>query len=130
MAVDRGHREDGRGWILLHRRPKEGPHPLFRVQCLPAGSRGSSVHASGGGRGRGDWHPGRLSRRIREGVHRPQGRATATESEIVAFCKERLAAFKVPKAVEFVQDLPKSLVGKVLRRELRERELAASRAKA
>src|SRR5438477_421427 len=56
--------------------------------------------------------------------------ATATESEIVAFCKERLAAFKVPKAVEFVQDLPKSLVGKVLRRELRERELAASRTKA
>src|SRR5205823_6267125 len=56
--------------------------------------------------------------------------ATATESEIVAFCKERLAAFKVPKAVEFLQDLPKSLVGKVLRRELRERELAASHAKA
>ena len=41
--------------------------------------------------------------------------------------KERLAAYKVPKAVEFTKDLPKSLVGKVLRRELRERELAKSR---
>lgn len=52
---------------------------------------------------------------------------TATESEVIAFCKERLAAFKVPRAVEFANDLPKSLVGKVLRRELRERELAKSR---
>ncbi|OGS49388.1 MAG: long-chain fatty acid--CoA ligase [Euryarchaeota archaeon RBG_16_68_13] len=49
---------------------------------------------------------------------------TATEEEIIAFCKERLAPFKIPKQVEFVTDLPKSLVGKVLRRELRERELA------
>jgi long-chain acyl-CoA synthetase len=50
--------------------------------------------------------------------------ATATEEEIIGFCKERLAPFKVPKQVEFAKDLPKSLVGKVLRRELRERELA------
>src|SRR5438309_860828 len=56
-----------------------------------------------------------------------KGGMTATEAEIVAFCKERLAAFKVPKAVEFTKDLPKSLVGKVLRRELRERELARPR---
>jgi len=59
-----------------------------------------------------------------------KGGMNATETEIVAFCKERLAAFKVPKAVEFTQDLPKSLVGKVLRRELRERELVKSRAAA
>lgn len=54
--------------------------------------------------------------------------ATATPDEIVAFCKERLAPFKVPKQVEFVKDLPKSLVGKVLRRELREKELAKTSA--
>src|SRR2546426_163347 len=60
---------------------------------------------------------------LKGGVH-------ATEDEIVAFCKERLAAFKVPKAVEFTSDLPKSLVGKVLRRELRERELAKPRVRA
>ena len=55
-----------------------------------------------------------------------KGGMNATEAEIIAFAKERLAAYKVPKAVEFTKDLPKSLVGKVLRRELRERELAKS----
>lgn len=45
-----------------------------------------------------------------------------TEQEIVAFCKERLAPYKVPKIFEFVSDLPKTVVGKVLHRELRERE--------
>jgi len=49
---------------------------------------------------------------------------TATEADIIAFCKERLAPFKVPKAVEFATALPMSLVGKVLRRQLREQELA------
>ncbi|HXW37369.1 MAG TPA: long-chain fatty acid--CoA ligase [Nitrososphaerales archaeon] len=43
-----------------------------------------------------------------------------TEKEIIDFCAERLAKFKVPKKVDFVPDLPKSLVGKVLRRKLRE----------
>ena len=53
---------------------------------------------------------------------------TATAEELIAFCKERLAPFKVPKVVEFTSDLPKSLVGKVLRRELRQRELAKTKA--
>lgn len=48
----------------------------------------------------------------------------ATDEDLIAFCKERLAAFKVPKHVEFRKDLPKSLVGKVLRRTLREGEPA------
>ncbi|MFP4475419.1 MAG: long-chain-fatty-acid--CoA ligase [Desulfatibacillaceae bacterium] len=43
--------------------------------------------------------------------------------EIVEFCKDRLAAYKVPRMVEFREVLPKSLIGKVLRRELREEEL-------
>lgn len=44
---------------------------------------------------------------------------TATGDEIIAFCRERLAAYRVPRLIEFRDDLPKSLVGKVLRRELR-----------
>jgi long-chain acyl-CoA synthetase len=47
---------------------------------------------------------------------------TATEEEILAFCKERLAAYKRPRSVEFIDALPKSTVGKVLRRVLAERE--------
>jgi len=43
---------------------------------------------------------------------------TATEQEIVDFCSEHLAKYKVPRTVEFRTELPKSTVGKVLRREL------------
>jgi long-chain acyl-CoA synthetase len=46
-----------------------------------------------------------------------------TQDEVIAYCRERLAAYKVPKLVEFIDALPKSAVGKILRRELREREL-------
>ena len=43
---------------------------------------------------------------------------TASEQEIIDFCREHLAKYKVPTAVEFRSELPKSTVGKVLRREL------------
>ncbi|GAB4496100.1 MAG: long-chain fatty acid--CoA ligase [Anaerolineales bacterium] len=43
---------------------------------------------------------------------------SATEEEIRAWCKERMAPFKVPSAVEFRSELPKTTVGKILRREL------------
>ena len=43
---------------------------------------------------------------------------TATEAELKAFCKERLAAYKVPTHYEFRSELPKTTVGKILRREL------------
>jgi long-chain acyl-CoA synthetase len=46
---------------------------------------------------------------------------TATEEEIRKFCKEKMAVYKVPTTVEFVDSLPKTMVGKVLRRELREK---------
>ncbi len=51
----------------------------------------------------------------------------ATEEEIIAFCKEKLAAYKIPKKVEFRASLPKSAIGKVLRKVLREEEEAKSR---
>ena len=43
-----------------------------------------------------------------------------TADEVRAFCKDRLAPFKVPREVEFRKELPKTIVGKVLRRALRE----------
>ncbi|MCF8024756.1 MAG: hypothetical protein K9K82_04620, partial [Desulfobacteraceae bacterium] len=44
---------------------------------------------------------------------------SATEEEIIDFCRERLKRFKSPKDVVFLDSLPKSLVGKILRKELR-----------
>lgn len=45
--------------------------------------------------------------------------ATLTESELIDFCRKELTGYKVPKVVRFVEALPKSTVGKILRRELR-----------
>lgn len=46
----------------------------------------------------------------------------ATAEEIIAFCRQNMAAYKAPRLVEFRQDLPKTIVGKVLRRLLAEEE--------
>ena len=55
---------------------------------------------------------------------------TLSEEEVIAYCRERLAAYKAPKIVEIVDDLPKSTVGKVLRRKLKEMELEKTKTKA
>ena len=47
---------------------------------------------------------------------------TATADELIAFCREQLAPFKVPRAIEFRDTLPKTLIGKVLRRQLAEED--------
>jgi long-chain acyl-CoA synthetase len=43
-----------------------------------------------------------------------------TKEDVIAFCKENLTGYKRPRYVEFMEDLPKSNVGKILRRELRD----------
>ena len=50
---------------------------------------------------------------------------SASESDLIEFCKQKLAKYKAPRRVEFVNELPKTLVGKVLRRKLREKETIA-----
>jgi long-chain acyl-CoA synthetase len=52
---------------------------------------------------------------------------TATAEEIIAFCREKLAAYKVPKLIEFRTSLPKSAIGKVLRKILRAEEEAKNK---
>lgn len=42
------------------------------------------------------------------------------KSEIIEFCRDKLARYKIPRQVEFVQELPKSAIGKVLKRVLKE----------
>lgn len=54
----------------------------------------------------------------------PKEGADVTEEDILAFCRENLTPYKVPKQVEFRDELPKTMVGKILRRVLLEEEQA------
>jgi len=54
---------------------------------------------------------------------------TVTEDEIVEFCRERLARYKVPKLIEFRDSLPKTIIGKILRRVLVEEEEKKAKSK-
>ncbi len=58
----------------------------------------------------------------------PKAGEKPTKAEIISFCRQKLAGYKVPRHVEFRESLPKTMVGKVLRRALRAEE--AERAKA
>jgi long-chain acyl-CoA synthetase len=49
---------------------------------------------------------------------------SATAEEIIAYCKDKLATYKLPTEVEFIEELPKTNVGKVLKKDLRAEELA------
>ncbi len=51
--------------------------------------------------------------------------AGVTPEELIAFCRERMAAYKYPRQVEIVDEIPKTVTGKVLRRELRDKEAGA-----
>jgi len=46
-----------------------------------------------------------------------------TAGEVIAYCKDKLAAYKVPRDIEFLPELPKSAIGKILRRELKAKEM-------
>ena len=49
--------------------------------------------------------------------------AVLTEQEVLEYCNANLAKYKIPKIIEFIDELPKSAVGKILRKELRRMEL-------
>ena len=53
-----------------------------------------------------------------------KGGRSAEPDELVAFCKERMAAYKYPREVEIVDELPKTASGKILRREMRDQAVA------
>jgi fatty-acyl-CoA synthase len=47
--------------------------------------------------------------------------AAATESELIEFCRSRLAHYKCPRSIEFVENLPKTGTGKILKKDLRKK---------
>lgn len=54
--------------------------------------------------------------------------ASLTKDELIAHCKKHLTGYKIPKIVEFREELPKTNVGKILRRELRDEAIKAAKA--
>jgi long-chain acyl-CoA synthetase len=62
-------------------------------------------------------------------VLKPECGDQVQAEEIIAWCRERMAAYKYPRIVEFVEELPKTASGKVLKRVLRERDSALSQHK-
>jgi fatty-acyl-CoA synthase len=59
-------------------------------------------------------------------VLRPESRGRVTAEELTGWCREHMAAYKVPRIMDFVESLPKSGSGKIQWRELQEREMAAT----
>jgi long-chain acyl-CoA synthetase len=59
-------------------------------------------------------------------VLKKESEGKVTAEEISKFCKDRIASFKAPKFVEFKSELPKTVVGKVLRRELKQEQPVTS----
>jgi acyl-coenzyme A synthetase/AMP-(fatty) acid ligase len=62
--------------------------------------------------------PGEEAEAIKAVVALAPGRS-ATEEQLISFCKKHIASYKKPRAVDFVDELPKNNYGKILKRELR-----------
>jgi long-chain acyl-CoA synthetase len=54
-------------------------------------------------------------------ILKPESKGKVTEQEMIEFCRTNIAKYKAPRSVVFVDELPKTLVGKVLRRKLRDK---------
>ena len=120
LARDRRHRRDGRARLRAHRRPQEGHDPGVRIQRLSERDRGVVA-----------MHPGVLEcaavgvpdaksgEAVKLFVVRKDAGARPRRA-LLAHCREHLTGYKCPREVEFRDELPKTNVGKILRRELRD----------
>ena len=53
---------------------------------------------------------------------KPEYQGKVTEEDLMTWCKDNISPYKYPRMVEIVPELPKSVIGKILRRELRKEE--------
>ena len=78
------------------------------------------AHDAGRARSRRGRRAGREIRRGGQARHRAQGSGADRRGQVKAHCRENLTGYKQPKYIEFRDSLPKTNVGKILRRELRD----------
>ena len=116
----RRHRLHGPGGLVLRRRPQEGhDHRLAATRCGRGRSRASCTSTRRCARRPSSASPtSTAARRSRRSSACAPARRRR-EADLIAFCKERMAAYKYPRSIEFVDELPKTVTGKILHRELR-----------
>ncbi len=122
LAPHRRHRPRRRRRPLHDRRPPQGAH---QVQGLPGATRragGTAAHPPRRRRRGGDRRARRRGRRDAQGVRGPQARRRGYRpADIQEFVAGEVAHYKQVRIVEFVDEIPKSASGKILRRLLRDR---------
>ena len=120
LVPHRRHRPRRRGRLLLHRRPQEGARHPRRLQRLPARDRGGPLRAPGR-RARPPSSASRtttLGEEVGAAVALKAGASDAPD-ELRDFVKARVAAYKYPRLVWIVDELPKGPTGKILKREIK-----------
>ncbi|MHA1490968.1 MAG: AMP-binding enzyme, partial [Promethearchaeota archaeon] len=66
-------------------------------------------------------HPDGVGQTIKAYVSiKDEYKGKITEEDLMEWCKDNMSPYKYPRIIEFIEELPKTLIGKILRRELRE----------
>ena len=123
LARHRRHRRDGFARLHAPDRPQEGHDSGVGLQRLSERDRRRDRHASRCARSGGDRHS-RPAQGERVKVFIVSRNPSLTAEQVIAHCRKNLTGYKVPKVVEFRDELPQTNVGKILRRALRDEELA------
>ena len=127
LAPHRRRRRHGRQRQPAHHRPHQGHVHRRRLQRLPGRDREHDDAAPGGRAGGGrSACPTTAWARWARPSWCPGPAPTVDPAEVVAWCREEMANYKVPRSVEVVDALPLNASGKVLKYELRERAAGSS----
>ena len=116
----------GRGRLRLYRRPHQGHAARRRLQCLSAQHRGGDLPApfGRGGRASSAFPTPIAERRPKAFVKLKAGAPPLTLDELKEFLKDRLGKHEMIGALEIRDELPKTAVGKISKKDLRESERA------
>ena len=130
LVPHQGRRAVRRGRLRLVRGPRRRRDHRRGLPDRPVRGRVRLPRARGGRGGGGGRVARRAARQRREGVHRarrgPRGLGRAGRRRSRSSCATRLSAYAYPRKIEFVDDLPKTLTGKIRRIELRQQEMESA----